>query len=363
MITAFCLAYQAAILQLLICVISLIAFLFFTEVWFCILGLFSVLGMLLLVAANNMLIAFISLELLSLPLYIMAAMSRDRNGAEAAIKFFILNGVGISLILFGMSLLYGATGSIDLNVIKNAMLTPNLMLEGGLVFVAAGLATKLGLAPFHSWIVDIYSTAPSEVVLFLGSAPKIAVAALLLSLAAGKYALLAWAILSIIVGSLAAVSQTDIKRLLGLSAVAQLGFAVLGFTLFYVIVYSLMFLGAFAIVSIAGDLHGLSKRNPKLAFLMLIFLFGLAGIPPLAGFMAKLNILLGLLALHRVGLTVFALVFSVIAAYYYLKIIKQMYFESAPTDLAINVSALQNVVITLLGIFTLLLGIFPFLGI
>jgi NADH-quinone oxidoreductase subunit N len=352
-------------LPLLLCGVSFIAFLFFTQAWFSILSLFTVLGMFLLSSADNMLVVFLSLELLSLPLYIMTAMSKEQNSAEAAIKFFVLNGVGISLILFGMSLLYGATGSISLEVIKQALLNPNIMLSGGLIFVTAGLATKLGLAPFHSWLGDVYTTGSAEMILFLGSAPKIALIALLLNLAAGTHVLQAWAVLSIVIGSIAPVVQTDIKRLLALSAIAQLGFAALGLNLFYIVVYSLMFLGAFAIASLVDNFQGLSQRQPKLAFLMLVFLLGLTGMPPFAGFMAKFGVLAALFTAHKIGLAIFVLIFSVIAAYYYLKIIKQMYFEpdAAGSSMAITITPLQNITITFLGILTLLLGIFPFLGI
>lgn len=349
--------------QLIICSVSLLALTLFARTWLVLLSLFSLVGMLLLVATNNMLIAFLSLELLSLPLYIMAAMGKRAHSAEAAVKYFLLNGVGLGLLLFGMSLLYGATSTLDVTAVKMLLASHNLLTVAGLVFVIAGLAIKLGLAPFHSWIGDIYAEAPEGLVLFLGTAPKIAIVAWLLNLAAGTQMLLMIGAVSIVIGSISAVAETNMKRLLGWSAVAQLGFAVLSSGLFYVVAYSVMFLGAFTIASIVEDFSGLGKRNPKLAGLMLVFLSGLAGIPPFAGFMAKFSVIYSLFVGHHVFLAVFALIFSIVAAYYYFNVVKRIYFEQPVSSNPVVVPALTKALVTFLGIITLLLGIFPIMGI
>lgn len=358
-----------------------------------ILGLFSVLGMLILVSGNSLLILFLGLEFLSLPLYAMVAMQRDSGiASEAAIKYYVMGAMASGILLYGLSMLYGTTGSLDVTAIANQIsllpLGDRLIATMGLVFIITGVAFKLGAAPFHMWAPDVYQGAPSPVTLFIGSAPKIAAFGLVIRLLVDAMPTLSleWqqlfivvAILSMAIGNIAAIIQTNIKRLLAYSSIAHMGYMSLGLltattagyaaSLFYMLIYALMATGAFAIITIlskAGheivaikDLRGLNSRNPWLAFMMLLLMFSMAGIPPTAGFFAKLGVLQALVGANFVWLAAVALIFAVIGAYYYLAIVKVMYFEEPQEQVPFHTSMDMNIAISINSIAILVLGIFP----
>lgn len=358
------------------------------------LALASILGMFVLVSANSLLVIYLGLELLSLPLYALIAMQRDaRLNVEAAMKYFVLGSLASAILLFGISIIYGATGFITLPEI--AATVPNLILADqklllsvGLVFIVSGIAFKLGAVPFHMWIPDVYSGAPTIVTTFIASASKLAGIAMAIRLLdQGLGSLLAdWqplcmalALLSLVIGNVVAIVQTDIKRLLGYSAIGHMGFIFLGLfvgnaeaysaILFYGLVYALMITAAFGLLMLldsAGaevqtveDLKGLAARNPWYAFLMLIIMFSLAGIPPLAGFYAKFLVLEALAEYHSMWLVGIALFFSVIAAFYYLRIVKIMYFaEPDNPDPIVNLKPFQYA-ISINTLLIVLIGIIP----
>jgi len=358
-----------------------------------ILGLFSVLGMLVLVSAYSFLSIFLGLELLSLPLYAMVALQRNAGAsAEAAMKYFVMGSIASAMLLYGLSLLYGATHTLNVGNITQAIATipatQQLILIFGLVFVIASIAFKIGAAPFHMWVPDVYQGAPTSVTLFIGSAPKIAALgmAIRLLIDAVPQLTLQWhealtviAVLSIGLGNIAAIIQSNLKRMLAYSAIAHVGYMMLGLiagsptgyaaAMFYMINYAIMSLGAFAILvllSRAGidaeqinDLRGLNARNPWLAFMMLIMMFSMAGIPPLVGFFAKLGVLEALVAAHMVWLATLALVFAIIGAYYYLNVVKVMYFEEPEDAARVMTSFDARVAISVNGLIVLFLGLFP----
>lgn len=355
------------IFNLLICLTSLIAFLYFTYIEYFIFGLFSVLGMLILVAAHSLLTLFLGIELIALPLYTLAAMQRKSVVcSEAAIKFFILGLLATGIFLYGISLLYGATNTLVISTITHS----NLMQSFGLVFIIVGVAFKLGLVPFHMWVPDVYENSPKEIVLFLGTVPKIAFLVLALRLLTDiQDVLVILAILSIAIGNIVAIAQKDIKRMLGYAAIAQMGYAILGFlagsnygyisALFYILVYNIAFLGAFGLLILLEDLRGLNNRNPWLAFLMLIFMFSMAGVPPFVGFTAKLTVLSALIKAHLVWLAVFGVIFSVIGAVYYIRIVKIMYFDSTDHQPVLAQNIRYHLLITICGLAVIILGLMP----
>jgi NADH-quinone oxidoreductase subunit N len=333
---------------------------------FYILSLVSILGMMVLVSAHSLLTVYLGVELLSLPLYALIALQRDGHlNKEAAIKYFILGALASAILLFGISILYGATGYITLSeiagVIPNIVLFEQQMLLAiGVVFVFAGIAFKLGAVPFHMWVPDIYDGAPTAVTALIASASKLAgfVLALRVLVTSLGDLQMDWqplcfgvAILSIIIGNIVALVQNDVKRLLGYSAISHIGFLLLGIAvgnadgysaaLFYALVYAVMTVGAFGLIILLGhagmevqtidDFKGLAVRNPWLAFLMLLVMFSLAGIPPLAGFYAKFLVLEAVAASHSMWFVGIPLFMSVVGAFYYLRVIKVMYF-SAPDN-------------------------------
>jgi len=358
-----------------------------------VLALFGVTGMMIMMSAGHMLTLYLGLELLSLSLYAMVAMQRDSVPAtEAAMKYFVLGALASGLLLYGMSMLYGATGSLELAAVRKAigaMKPDNMILIFGLVFVVVGLAFKLGAVPFHMWVPDVYHGAPTSVTLYLSTAPKLAAFAMFMRLLVGGLEGLAasWqpmliilAILSLAIGNIIAIAQTNLKRMLAYSAIAHMGFFLLailtagpngyGSAMFYMLVYVVMSLGAFGLVSLMSrpdfeadrleDYKGLNSRHPWLAFLMLVTMFSMAGIPPTAGFYAKLLVIQSLINSGMVWLAVVAVLFSVIGAYYYLRVVKIMYFDK-PTD-SPAVAAGTDVHV-LLSINTLaLLAIIPWVG-
>jgi NADH-quinone oxidoreductase subunit N len=357
-----------------------------------VLGLFAVLGMMVMVSAHSFLTIYLGLELLSLSLYAMVALQRDSTSAvEAAMKYFVLGALASGMLLYGMSLLYGVTGSLDLGEVSRAsaaMSRNDVVLLLGLVFVIVGLAFKLGAVPFHMWIPDVYHGAVTPVTLFVGTAPKLAAFAISMRLLVeglerlhGNWQtmLVALAILSMALGNVLAIAQTNIKRMLAYSTISHIGFLLLGIiavtrtgyasAMFYTIVYALMALGAFGIVialSRGGfesdrleDFRGLNERSPWFAFLMLLLMFSMAGVPPTLGFFAKLYVLQEIVNVGMVWLAVLAVVFSIIGAFYYLRIVKLMYFDK-PVDLTTIRPALDmRLAVSVNGLAMLALGIYP----
>jgi len=394
---------MGCLLQLFILAISVFAFVYARQYLvehdiprgeYYILGLFSVLGMLVLVTAHSFLTIFLGLELLSLPLYAMVALQRNLAiCAEASMKYFVMGAIASAMLLYGLSMVYGAVQSLNITVVARAMsvspLDQQLILVFGLVFIIAGIAFKLGAAPFHMWVPDVYQGAPTPVTLFVGGAPKIAALGMAIRLLvdAMPHLVVQWheilviiAILSITLGNIVAIVQSNLKRMLAYSAIAHVGYMLLGLlaatpegysaAVFYMINYAVMSLGAFAILLLLNrsgieaeyinDLRGLNARDPWLAFMMLIIMFSMAGIPPLVGFFAKLGVLEALISVHMVWLATLALVFAIIGAYYYLNVVKVMYFEEPEGEVTPVTGAMDlRVAVTVNGLVVLLLGMFP----
>jgi NADH-quinone oxidoreductase subunit N len=358
------------------------------------------LGMMVMISANHLLILYLGLELLSLSLYALIAMNRDSSvSTEAAMKYFILGAMASGLLLYGMSMIYGATGTLEIVALADRIsggAAPPVVLVFGLVFVLAGLAFKIGVVPFHMWIPDVYHGAPNAMTIFIGSAPKISAFAMAMRLlvnglqdlaADWQLMLIILAVLSLAVGNLAAIAQTNIKRMLAYSTIAHMGFMLLallsgvidrnlfsageayGAAMFYVVVYVLMALGAFGMIlllSRAGfeadnlsDFKGLNQRSPWYAFVTLIVMFSLAGIPPTVGFYAKLAVLQAVLAAGHVWLAVVAVIFSLIGAFYYLRVVKLMYFDAPEDSSPIQPAVDMRVLLSANGLAVLLLGIAP----
>ena len=358
-----------------------------------VLGLFGVLGMMVMISAGSFLTVYLGLELLALCQYALVAFNRDSpESAEAAMKYFVLGALASGMLLYGISMTYGATGSLLLQDVAAALAEPtagqDLVLVFGLVFLVVGLAFKLGAVPFHMWLPDVYQGAPVSVTLYLGSAPKIAAFALLVRILAEgmgglhhdwQQMLVILSALSLITGNLIAIAQSNIKRMLAYSTISHVGFLLLGVlagtpegyaaAMFYTVTYALMTTGAFGVVillSRAGfeaeqisDFKGLNERNPWLAFLMLVFMMSLAGIPFLVGFYAKLVVLQAAISVGLVWLAVLAVVFAVVGAFYYLRVVKYIYFDR-PEDEPLVVPALDTqVVIGANGLLIILLGLYP----
>ncbi len=327
---------------------------------FYVLGLFGVLGMMVMASANHLLVVYLGLELMSLCLYSMVAFQRDSsNATEAAMKYFVLGALGSGSLLYGLSIIYGLTGSLDIAVIQNEFAdasADNLPLILAVVFVVVALAFKLGAAPFHMWVPDVYHGAPTSTTIYLGTIPKIAAFAMVIRLLIGglmelqhlwQDMLIIIALLSIIVGNVIAIAQTNLKRMLAYSTIAHMGFMLLGVlsgtnegltaSLFYVIVYAVMSLGAFGIIVISAkkdeeldrisDYSGLNSRDPWMAFWVLLLMFSLAGVPPTVGFYAKLAVIQAIVDVNLVWVAVIAVLFAVVGAFYYLRVIKVVYFD------------------------------------
>jgi NADH-quinone oxidoreductase subunit N len=368
------------------------------------LSLFALLGIFVMIGGNNFLVIYLGLELLTLSSYALVALRRDNATAtEAAMKYFVLGAMASGFLLYGMSMLYGATGSLDVTTVFKAIASGQIrhqVLVFGLVFIVAGLAFKLGVVPFHMWIPDVYQGAPTAITLMIGGAPKLAAFAITMRLLVEgmlplaidwQQMLMVLAIGSLAIGNLAAIAQTNVKRMLAFSTISQLGFVLLGvmsgvvkgdalsFTanayssaMFYVITYVLTTLATFGIMMLlssegfeseeTADFAGLNQRSPLYAAIMAICLLSLAGIPPMVGFYAKLSVLQALVASGQplyLGLTVFAVLMSLIGAFYYLRLIKVMYFDKPITVGPIVASADVRVVLTINGALVLVLGIFP----
>ena len=365
--------------------------------------LFSLLGMMVLISANSFLTVYLGLELMSLCLYAMVALNRDSaTSTEAAMKYFVLGALSSGLLLYGMSMIYGATGTLTLNEVAQhvtrqaASGADRSFLVFGLVFVVAGLAFKLGVVPFHMWIPDVYHGAATPVTLVISSGPKIAAFAMVVRMLVNGLPALApdWqqmlailAILSIALGNITAIAQSNLKRMLAYSAIAHMGFMLLGLlsgwangnglnrvdaysaSLFYMIVYTAMTLGSFGMLlylSHAGfecenldDLKGLNRRHPWYAFLMMLIMFSLAGIPPTAGFYAKLAVFQAAIAADHVWLAVVAVLLSLVGAFYYLRVVKLMYFDEPTEAMPVRVQPAARLVLSANALFLLVVGILP----
>jgi NADH-quinone oxidoreductase subunit N len=367
------------------------------------LGLFALLGMFVMISGNNFLVLYLGLELLTLSSYAMVALRRDSAVAsEAAMKYFVLGAMASGFLLYGLSMLYGATGSLDISTVFKAVASGQIkhqVLVLGLVFVVCGLAFKFGVVPFHMWIPDVYQGAPTAITLMIGGAPKLAAFAMtirllvegLLPLAVDwQQMLMVLAISSLLIGNLAAVAQTNLKRMLAFSTIAQMGFVLIGLlsgvvngntaaaanayssAMFYVITYVLTTLATFGIILLLAregfeseeiaDLAGLNQRSPLYAGVMAACMFSLAGVPPLVGFYAKLSVLQALIASGQAGaiaLAIFAVMMSLIGAFYYLRIVKVMYFDAPITATTVSAGNDVRVVLSLNGALILILGILP----
>lgn len=354
--------------------------------------LFATLGMMVMISASHFLTLYIGLEILSLSLYALVALRRDSTEAtEAAMKFFVLGALASGFLLYGMSMVYGATGSLQITEVAKAIqdgVNAKQVLVVGLVFIVAGISFKLSAAPFHMWAPDVYQGAPTAVTLFIGSAPKFAAFGFVMRLLVeglGNMSsdwqgiLVILAVMSMAIGNIAAIAQTNIKRMLAYSTISHMGFLLLGFisadangyssSLFYVIAYVLMTLGTFAMIMLLcrsgfeaeniSDFKGLSKRNPWYAFITLLLMFSLAGIPPMIGFYAKLAVLQAVVNAGYVWLAVAAVLFSLIGAFYYLRIIKFMYFDEPETNEPISPNNDVKILLSANGFAILILGIFP----
>lgn len=364
------------------------------------LALFSLLGQMIMISGNNLLIIYLGLELMSLALYALVALRRDNNvSTEAAMKYFVLGALASGFLLYGISMLYGATGTLNLNEMSkmaSAVTANKPILVFGIVFLVAGLAFKLGVVPFHMWVPDVYQGSPTVVTLLLGGAPKLAAFAItyrllvegLSSLAVDwQQMLMVLAVMSMAVGNITAIAQTNLKRMLAYSTISQMGFMLLGLlsgvsngssafaaeaysaSMFYAITYVMTTLGTFGIIlmlSRAGfeaeniaDLKGLNKRSKWFAFIMLLLMFSLAGIPPLMGFYAKLSVLSAVVAAGQIWLAVAAVLFSLIGAFYYLRIVKVMYFDEPVDASPINAHMDLKLVLSVNGLAVLALGMMP----
>lgn len=356
------------------------------------LSLFAVLGMLIMISANSLLTLYLGLELLALCLYALVAFDRDsKPGAEAAMKYFVLGALGSGMLLYGASMIYGATGSIELGTIAQVVAAKGMeskVLVFGLVFLVVGIGFKFGAVPFHMWIPDIYQGAPTPVVAFLGSVPKLAAFALAIRVfveALGglhqdwQGMLIILAVLSMGLGNLVAIAQTNIKRMLAYSTISHVGFIFLGLlagtqqgyasAMFYAMVYAPMAAGTFGILVLISrkgfdaecvdDLKGLNERDPWYAAMMALFMFSLAGVPPTVGFMAKLLVLEAVVRVDLVWLALVAVFFSIIGAFYYLRVIKVMYFDKPVTDAPLAINGGARVAMSINGLAMLVLGLFP----
>jgi NADH-quinone oxidoreductase subunit N len=367
------------------------------------LSMFSLLGMFVMISASNFLLIYVGLELMTLCSYALVALRRDNEVAtEAAMKYFVLGAMASGFLLYGISMLYGATGSLDINEVFRVIASGRVkhqVLVFGLVFIVAGVAFKLGAAPFHMWIPDVYQGAPTAVTLMIGSAPELAAFGMAIRLLVEgmiplapdwQQMLMVLAVASLLVGNLAAIAQTNLKRMLAYSTIAQMGFVVLGLSagvvggntnnaqyaysasMFYIVTYVLTTLAAFGIILLLAregfesdeiaDLAGLNQRSPLYAGIMAVCMFSLAGVPPLVGFYGKLTVLQALVASNDplyIGLAVFAVLMSLIGAFYYLRVVKVMYFDSPITATTVSAPADVRAVLSINGLLVLVLGILP----
>ena len=357
-----------------------------------VLALLAVLGINVMVAAGSLLSMYLGIEILSLSLYALVAFDRDNGvAAESAMKYFVLGAIASGTLLYGISIVYGVTGSFTFDGIAQGVTQAgprHIGLLFGLAFIVVGVAFKFGAVPFHMWIPDVYHGAPTAVTLFVGSAPKIASFALTMRvLAEGLGGMTdAWqdmlvvlAVLSMAAGNVIAIAQTNIKRMLAYSTISHVGFILLGIiagtaegyeaAMFYTLMYVVMATGSFGVILLLSrkgfeadeleDFKGLNQRSPWFAFVMLVLMFGNAGVPPMVGFWAKLQVISAVLNVGYTWLAVAAVFLSVIGAYYYLRVVKLMYFDATEDRTAIEASAGFRLVLSANALLVLALGVTP----
>jgi NADH-quinone oxidoreductase subunit N len=368
-----------------------------------VLSIFSLLGMFVMISGNNFLVIYMGVELLTLSSYALVALRRDHTQSiEAAMKYFVLGALASGFLLYGMSMIYGATGSLDMQEVLKAVSSGQVkhqVLVFGLVFLVAGLAFKLGVVPFHMWIPDVYHGSPTAITLMIGGAPKLAAFAVTIRILVEGLSPLAFdwqqmlmllAIASLAIGNFAAIAQTNIKRMLAFSTISHMGFVLIGMmsglvnghadpaggayssSMFYVISYVLTTLASFGVILLLArngfeseeisDFAGLNQRSPFYAGVMALCLFSLAGIPPMIGFYAKLAVLQALIAsggaLH-LALAVFAVMMSLVGAFYYLRVVKVMYFDAPTHTGAVTAPFEVHAVLSMNGALLLVLGLLP----
>jgi NADH-quinone oxidoreductase subunit N len=364
------------------------------------LALFATLGMMVMISANHFLTVYLGLELLSLSLYAMVAMNRDSVPAtEAAMKYFVLGALASGLLLYGMSMIYGATGTLEITGVAERLYAgqaDRTILVFGLVFLVSGIAFKLGVVPFHMWIPDVYHGAPTAVTLFIATAPKLAAFAIVVRMLVNGLIVLAqdWqamlillAVLSMAIGNIAAIAQTNLKRMLAYSAISHMGFMLLGLvtgvvggdarfalnsyssSMFYVITYVLTSAGTFGMILLLArgglesdeldDLKGLNKRSPWFAAMMMMMMFSMAGVPFFVGFFAKFSVLQAVVAAGYLWLAIVAVFFSLIGCFYYLRVVKLMYFDQPACSTPIEAPLDMKLLLSANGLAVALLGIFP----
>ena len=354
--------------------------------------LFSVLGMMIMVSGQSMLTIYMGLELLSLCLYSLVALDRDNaKSSEAAMKYFVLGALASGMLLYGMSMIYGMTGSLNISEITSILQETNPknpVLILGLVFIVAGLAFKFGAVPFQMWVPDVYQGAPTSITLLIGSVPKFAAFAITIRLLAQglqpltadwQDMLLIMAVLSIAIGNITAIAQTNLKRMLAYSTISHIGFLLFGLmsgnlngyasSMFYISAYVLMTLAGFGMILLLSrkgfeaenldDLKGLNQRSPWAAMLMLITMFSMAGVPPTIGFYAKFTVLQAALQAGYIGAVVFAVIMAAIGAFYYLRIVKLMYFDAPQDNAAISAPGDMKLILSINALALLALGILP----
>ncbi len=364
------------------------------------LALFATLGMMVMISANHFLTVYLGLELLSLSLYAMVAMNRDSVPAtEAAMKYFVLGALASGLLLYGMSMIYGATGTLEITGVAERLYAgqaDRTILVFGLVFLVSGIAFKLGVVPFHMWIPDVYHGAPTAVTLFIATAPKLAAFAIVVRMLVNGLIVLAqdWqsmlillAVLSMAIGNIAAIAQTNLKRMLAYSAISHMGFMLLGLvtgvvggdarfalnsyssSMFYVITYVLTSAGTFGMILLLArgglesdeldDLKGLNKRSPWFAAMMMMMMFSMAGVPFFVGFFAKFSVLQAVVAAGYLWLAIVAVFFSLIGCFYYLRVVKLMYFDQPACSTPLKAPLDMKILLSANGLAVALLGIFP----
>ena len=389
------------VLKVFVCVINMLVLLYSSPYLkarglrqgeFYVLAVFSTLGMLIMVSAYHLLTLYLGLELMSLCLYAMVAMQRDSAVAtEAAMKYFILGSIASGMLLYGMSIIYGITGSLAINEIALAVagsVGDDKILSFGIVFLVIGIGFKFGAVPFHMWLPDVYHGAPTAMTLFIAAAPKVAAFAMLIRLLAEglldlqhhwQDMLIMLALLSMIIGNIVAIAQSNLKRMLAYSTISHVGFLLMGVlsgtdegfaaSMFYTLIYALMTLGAFGMILLLSrqgfeaenidDFKGLSDSHPWFALLMLILMFSMAGIPPLAGFYAKLLVIKAAIDVDLLLVALVAVVTSVIGAFYYLRVIKVMYFDKPLVTHRLDAGRPMQIALSVNVLMILLLGLFP----
>lgn len=357
-----------------------------------ILGLIALLGVMVMISAGNLLTVYLGMELLSLSLYAMVAIDRDSGvAAESAMKYFVLGAIASGTLLYGFSIVYGVTGTLQLDELAVGVRevgASNLGLIFGLAFIIVGIAFKFGAVPFHMWVPDVYHGAPTPVTLFIGSAPKIASFVLAIRvlaegldamLASWQDMLIALAVLSLLIGNVVAIAQSNLKRMLAYSTISHVGFILLGIlsgttagyraSMFYTLSYVIMAVGSFGMILLLSrsgfeadrleDFKGLNRRSPWFAAIMMMLMFSTAGVPPFIGFWAKLAVIGAVLDVGLAWLAAVAVVLSVVAAFYYLRVVKLMYFDDPTDSHAIEAGGTLRAVLSANGVAVLALGVFP----